>query len=162
MKKTIAFILAAYAMLASAVKIVAAPTLSNGIKPAIAMVLCIIIIIWHMVDALSYQKKEVPVIELYHKDFLSKLYLIPFYILFFAWGFGFVVAPLGFLFLPFLFLLGYMVLLSSSAYGLSALIREKRTDSISPKLQKLYLIMHFLFFFDFFGSYLLWKRINET
>ncbi|OLR66016.1 hypothetical protein BHF69_01055 [Anaerostipes sp. 992a] len=160
MKKTILFVLAAYAMLASAVKIVASATMQDAIYPIIIMFICVAIIIWHMLHALSYTKKEAPVKELYRRDFYSKLYLIPFYILIVVWGFGFAMAPLGFIFLPFLFVLDYIVLLSSSAYGFAGLIHERRQGTISSLSQKIHIIMHILLFLDFFSSFSLWERTN--
>ena len=42
MKKTILFVLAAYAMLASAVKIVASATMQDAIYPIIIMFICVV------------------------------------------------------------------------------------------------------------------------
>jgi hypothetical protein len=158
MKKTLIFILAAYAMLASAVKVVASETLTDAASAIIVLFFCIGIIIWHMCYAFSYTKKEAQAEKLFYLDFHAKLYLIPFYILILVWGFGFAMAPFGFIFLPFLIILDYIVLLSSSAYGLAGLIHQRRTLKISPGKHRLHSVMHVLFFLDFWSSFLLWNQ----
>lgn len=158
MKKTIIFVLAAYAMLASAVKIVMVETTTGTIGPTVTLFLCVAIIIWHMLHAFSYIKKKSDVKELYKRNFYSKIYLIPFFILVFLWGMGFVMVPFGFIFLPFIFVIDYLVVLSSSAYGIAGLICQRREKKISSAKELLHIILQLILCLDVISSFYLWYQ----
>lgn len=79
-----------------------------------------------------------------------KLWNIPLYL----WAFLFVLfgMVLAIPAIPFLFLLDYTLLLATSQYGISGILKLHRGGQFTKKAAALNILLHFMFCFDVFSA----------
>lgn len=83
-------------------------------------------------------------------DMFLKLWNIPLYL----WAFLFVLfgMVLAIPAIPFLFLLDYTLLLATSQYGISGILKLHRGSQFTKKAAALNILLHFMFCFDVFSA----------
>lgn len=93
--------------------------------------------------------------ELAFWNMMVKLIHIPFYIFIFIFGIGVMIA------VPILFIIDALLLIMSSAYGVSALIRAARRDQIQTAFLAVNLIGHMIFVVDVVCAVITWKKLRK-
>lgn len=99
-------------------------------------------------------------------NMLMKLFHIPAYIIVFWIGIYLtaqpvVGLPLGLLFVPILVLIDVLLLCTTSAYGICALVRSKQEGRISTIFMVVNIILHLIFVWDVISSIIVFFKIRK-
>lgn len=134
-----------------------------AILAIVYLAIAVFIYLPNCVNAFLIQKK-LTTYESVKLDFLVKLCLIPYYILFFMLSVVFVSLTFlfGGLFIAILFwLMDVALLVPSSLYGAAALAKAKKEGLITGKQQVLHTILHFLFCLDVVSAAVVFVKIRK-
>lgn len=71
------------------------------------------------------------------------------------------LVPMGFLLLPLLVLIDFLVLAGSSSYGIIGLITERREGAIRTGKMLFHIILHLIFCADIVDCFLLRRVLNK-
>ena len=100
-------------------------------------------------------------------NMMMKIFHIPAYIIVF-WIGAYLTAqpvvglPLGLLFVPILVVIDVLLLCTTSAYGICALVRAKRENRISVAFMVVNMILHFLFVWDVVSSIIVFFKLRKA
>lgn len=86
--------------------------------------------------------------ELLFWDMIIKLCYIPIYVLVFVMGAVLMIVPKGLIFVLFLMIFDYLLLLPSTMYGVSGLMKASKEGKISRGIAVIGIILHFFFCTD--------------
>lgn len=108
-----------------------------------------------------------PACQLAFWNMLIKLLHIPFYFLVFCTGIVLLVSmvvPAFIMLSPImiltLFLIDLFLMVTSSMYGVSALIKAKRSNMITGAFATLHILLHFIFVADTISSIIVYKQLK--
>ena len=93
--------------------------------------------------------------ELAFWNMIVKLCHIPFYIFIFILGIGVMIA------IPLLFIIDAIILILSSAYGISALVRAAHREQIGTGFLAVNLTGHLFFVADVICSVIVWRKLRK-
>lgn len=128
-------------------------------------ILTVVVYLLNIWNACTYPRKEDAGKGLAFYDMLIKLVHIPFYVGVFALGVLFalvMVVPALWFISPMLILclviVDFFLMLTSSAYGISAAVRLLKKGSISKKAALLYILLHLIFVMDVLSAVSLYRK----
>lgn len=123
----------------------------------------IVVYVLNIVNALTYPKDKVNDLAFY--DMLIKFVHIPFFLLIFGTGllllFVMVVPALIFfspLMIMILAIINYLLMITSSMYGISAVVRLEQSGRLEKGKGLIYLVLHLAFVVDFLSAVSLYRR----
>lgn len=126
-----------------------------------------VIYILNIINAFTYKAENEG--QLAFWDMLIKLIHIPFYLIVFVVGAVFLLAMVvpALLFVsPFLvFMLAvidFFLMLTSSSYGIHALIRAKQSGRVSVKFAVIHSILHLFFVMDVISAVIVFAKLKRT
>lgn len=88
-------------------------------------------------------------------NMVVKLCHIPFYIFIFIFGIGVMIA------IPILWLIDVILMLTSSSFGISALVHAKCEGNISNTFMTVNILCHFLFVADVISAVITWRKLRK-
>ena len=88
-------------------------------------------------------------------NMVVKLCHIPFYIFIFIFGIGVMIA------IPMLWLIDVILMVTSSAFGISALVHAKREGRVTTAFTLINLVCHFLFVADVISAILVYRKLRK-
>ena len=126
----------------------------------------VIVYVGNIINAFKYSAED------YHKlafyNMIIKLAHIPFYLLVFLVGVMFVlsaVVPALTFITPFiifcLFIIDFFLMLTSSMYGINALIKARKEKIMTRKYTFVHILFHFLFVADVISSIILYSSLKR-
>ena len=100
-------------------------------------------------------------------DMLLKLFHIPNYIMIFLLGAMLtgqliVGSPFGLVLVPFLIVIDCMLMATTSAYGICALVRAGKTKAVTPAYMVLHIILHLVFVWDVISAIAVFAKIRKA
>lgn len=92
-----------------------------------------------------------------------KLWHIVYYVLTFLFGFliTLFILPVGISLSILLAVFNYLLLLSTSMYGISGLLRARKERTITTGTTIIHIILHFFFCLDVISAVLMYRRVNR-
>ena len=135
--------------------------------PELFFILVFVVLIPNMVYAFVLDKHEENSNVLLFWDMVLKLCNIPIYIMAFTLGFEIFFTPLGIIMALLYAVLTYVLLLATSMYGVSGLLKARREKKITKATAIVNIILHFLFCADVISAVTMFclvkaKEKNQT
>lgn len=131
------------------------------------VILTIVVYVLNIVNALTYPKDKVNDLAFY--DMLIKFVHIPFFLLIFGIGllllFAMVVPALIFfspLMIMILAIIDYLLMITSSMYGISAVVKLEQSGRLEKGKGLIYLVLHLAFVVDFLSAVSLYRRVRRN
>lgn len=167
-RKILPIILMVWSYLASGLILVLV-TMKNRYT-ALAMVLValvtLVIYVANIMNACVYKIEDTLQQALW--NMLIKLVLIPYHLFMFAMEVGIFSTsflPGMIFFTPFIVMvfviIDYCLVLTTSLYGINALIRARKKGAVSMKYMLLHMFLHLLFFFDAISAINVWMKMKK-
>lgn len=131
------------------------------------IIFTVIIYIANIVNACVYKGQD-DYYQLAFWNMLLKLVHIPFYMLIFMIGLGFLMASVVpvFVFLTpmiisILFIIDLFLMVTSSMYGVNAIIHARQQNVVSKKWGSEYMILHFIFVLDVISAIIIFVKFKK-
>lgn len=131
------------------------------------MILTVLVYVSNIVNACLY-KGENAGYQLAFWNILIKLVHIPFYLIVFSLGILFLLAmvvPALVFFSPIMIMLltaiDFFLMITSSMYGINAIIRAARKGYLSKKFALLHIILHFFFVTDVISAIIVYIKLKK-
>lgn len=138
-----------------------------GLELLILSVLTAIVYILNIANACIGKQKDIKRLAL--MDMLIKLIHIPFYLLVFVIGamaLVVMVVPVFVFISPFIVIMlaviDFFLMLTSSAYGINALIRARKDGIISSNFMVLHIVMHLCFVLDIVSAIIVFLKLRKV
>lgn len=126
-----------------------------------------VVYVVNVIYAFRYKEEEAEA-QLVFWDMAIKLVHIPFYLIMFAVGLVFLLAmvvPALLMISPFilmiLFIIDLFLMLTSSSYGISAVIRARQKGRISSGTAACYIVLHLFFVLDMVSAVLIYLKLKK-
>lgn len=131
------------------------------------IIFTVIIYIANIVNACVYEGQD-DYYQLAFWDMIIKLIHIPFYILIFMIGLGFLMASVVpvFVFLTpmiisILLIIDLFLMVTSSMYGVNAIIHARQQNVVSKRWGSGYMILHFIFVLDMMSAIIIFIKFKK-
>ena len=140
---------------------------SAGVSIVLLGLLTIVVYVVNIVNACTYKREDAGRQAFW--NMLVKLVHIPFYLVMFVLGLMFLAAsalPALIFVSPFIVIMcviiDYCLMVTSSMYGINALIRARTNGLVSTKFGVFHTVLHFLFFLDMISAIIIFIKIRKS
>lgn len=139
---------------------------NHGLELLLLIVLTVVVYVTNIVNAFTYKIEDAKKLAFW--DMIIKLIHIPFYLIVFIAGVALLLAmvvPALVFVSPFLVailaIIDFFLMLTSSAYGIHALIRAKKNGGVSVKFVVVHSILHLFFVTDVISAVIVFVKTRK-
>ena len=139
---------------------------NHGLELLLLIALTVVVYVTNIVNAFTYKIEDAKKLAFW--DMVIKLIHIPFYLIVFIAGVALLMAmvvPALVFVSPFLVailaVIDFFLMLTSSAYGIHALIRAKKNGVVSVKFVMVHSILHLFFVTDVISAVIVFVKVRK-